>query len=330
METPACDFFKAIMVKVTLGSLSGSRASGYEFYVTGTKDGVAEGVRRVPAETRKTTGVGAEAEARTQQALAEAAQIYASFDELQRDFYDRSILPIEIYHRDGTRTKKALTGKEMAIHDILQGIYVPSNVYKKPLGFCLHLRGCREEPIEGATLKITTEKLGQFTYEEQSRFDGTFPPSALAPKYEPYTVSINGEEQGTWKASYIHARRKFYISNWIPIWTIGWHGGMCLDHKVFWSPTIHFQDYGISAAKAYVKFVTTGVVVFCGAAYIAWGWHVWPCKTIWRRYGDQIDEEFECEMQNDQRIFVEWWQAEIPKKTAVNFTCKAYLCIKNL
>lgn len=176
------------MVKVIKGDLPGQRATGYHQYRGGFGKGEGFGVRRtLPTSKLQTIGDTKE-QKRQKEDFKIASQLYSHWDIQQRDFFRRARkLDIKL-DKQGRQVRRYLTRRQFAMQDIISKLNSPSSPYPAPLGFCICCVGEDQLPLTGYTLKITTNKLPKYTYEEETDNYGCFAPSSVSPLYEPYQL----------------------------------------------------------------------------------------------------------------------------------------------
>lgn len=202
------------MVKVTKGAFSGQRPTGYQFYNTNIGIGSSTTVRRVnPTDARQAIGTSP-AQKRQKEVFGLAAKMYASWTIHERDFYTRvrrlSIFPLGL----GKVVRKFLIGRELALNDIMSYLNTPKGTFKKPLGFCVYAKDCERNMTTGNTLRITSEKLPDYLYEETNGEGSHFPASSLSPLYDPYHIDIDGRDLGLITAKELHKSRYIGLYDW--------------------------------------------------------------------------------------------------------------------
>lgn len=174
------------MTKVTKGTLSGERPTGYESYTSNYGVGPSVAVRRgVPVTALPTVGTSL-TQKQQKASFAAATKIYSKYNALQKDFFKRWWLIDKTIDPQTRIAKRIITGRRLAMHDIARTTSTSGTTYPKPLGFCICAVDMYGNPALEHELNITCPKLGNFTYKEQNDNFACFTPSALSAKYEPY------------------------------------------------------------------------------------------------------------------------------------------------
>ena len=192
------------MVKVERGTFSGQRTEGYHQLRTDFGTAAAYDVRRaIPTDNRPTIG-NTPAQKKQKEEFKIAGEMYKHWDYQQHDFFRRVAVPDIKIDKSGRQIRRILTGQRFAIHDIIEKLNSPTSPYKEPLPFCICAVYANGEPAPGHTLKITTDKLPQYHYEESNDEYACFPTSSVSPEHERYKLVCGLAEYGPLTAERIH------------------------------------------------------------------------------------------------------------------------------